>query len=279
MIDVDFMKLKKILLFLVLMVPFVVHAGELNITNFSAGCSLLESNENYLMMDNCILNNSFMSYLEKKHVGSIDVYMSSYEERYSAKANYNSNRRMTKDGDDIPKGVFKIKINKIYVPDVSGVKKYLNDDFKDKNEEAWDVLNNIYEHYSLIKTFGDDNKIDVIELKKDDSFKVGDANVLIIEPVKDFAINEDEDGSISDFVGDFSLVSLVSIDNTKYLLSNYLTDNVASAFLTKNANLKIDMIAIDLDMIDSCESIEFIKSFKSLNIYLGLLAVQLKVDY
>ena len=183
------MRIKKALIMIILLLPLVVHAGELNISNDQDGCVLLESNGNYLLIDSCNNNSSIYSLLKRKNVTSIDILLTNYRD-YRFVYDSNGGDSSIDGGAETSTDNSDIRINKLYIPDVSGIKKYLTDEFKAKNEDVWNILNGIYNYNMFLKTFGKEQNAEVVELKFGDSFKLGDATIDIVAPTQEFTLED-----------------------------------------------------------------------------------------
>ncbi len=245
------MRIKRILIIVILLVPFVVHGGELNIINLDGGtgnkCLILESNGKYLLNDNCIINSGYVkSWLLRKNVTSVSLFIHNYASLY-----YDIVSDFIDDED--------IHIDKVFLPDANILRKYLNDD--NKNQVYWEILNEHYQVYSYFIEDGKNKNYDVVELKLGSSFKFGDATVDIIAPTKEYTI-EEFDGESYYYIYAMSIVAMVSVDNTKYLMTDYLIPKSLVDLLDSDTNLKADILTFYSHEESDCDLADYIRAVK-----------------
>ena len=254
------MRVKKALIMIILLFPFVVQAGELNIVNIAdnnyGSCVVLESNGKYLLTDNCLMGGSYLlNWLQRENVTSVDVYLSNYN--LFGRIRFNSSLSPSN-----------LKIDKFYLPEISGIRKYLTDEYKATNEENWNDFSLINEFYSNIVDGSRERGYEVVTLKTGDSFSVGDAKVSIIGPTKEFSIDGNEE-YIDEYVADLSLVAMASIDGKKYLMLGSIGVNSANDLLQKNVNLKADIMASLSGYNMECEAMKIQNAAKPLFMYIA----------
>ena len=251
------MRIKKVLFLLVLVIPLIVHAGELNVTsyysNIDVTCDLLESNGNYLLIDGCFADGiNFITWLKAKNVTKLDLFITHYDLEYSRieylDAFYDSN----------------IIINKVYVPDIGIARKYLTDEFKASNTNEWNMFNSINNFYGDLVDDSKDKDYEVIELKRGDSFSFGDTKVDIIGPTKEFTIDEFQEYSyeyyvVSRYFNSMSLISMSSVDGKKYLSFGNATVESINDMLDKNIDFKADVLKLNNELDNMCALLDEVK--------------------
>ena len=245
------MRIKNVLIMMILFIPFVAHAGELDIINYDNGTYgssvLLKSNDNYLLMNTGNDNiEQTISWLNRQSITKLDLYLSSYY-----RDNLQSFFYFLWEGN--------IKVNKVYLPDISSIRKYLNDESKNSHENAWQEYSRINKFYNRVLDVSRDKGYEVVILKTGDSFKLGDAMVNIIGPTREFTMEELHNYEAL-YEANSSLVAMVSIDNKKYLHMGEMFYESADDLLAKRVDVKADIMLLSESFLHECESNEFIEA-------------------
>ena len=245
------MRLKKLLIILIIMIPTVIHAGELNIVNYdNRGALILDSNGKYLLVDYYTSEgDNLSSWLKRKNISEVDLYLSFYD----TESNLNIEGILNNKD---------IKINKIYLPDISWIQKFLTEENKSKHPKEWETCNYINEFYNYVVLTGKERGYEVVALKGGDSFNLGDATINVIWPPIE-VFNADYSDYAEAYIEDTALVSMVSIDNKKFMMTGNMSSNSAYHMFVTHVDVKADILQINRN-IEDCAYDDFIEAVKPL---------------
>lgn len=140
------------------------------------------------------------------------------------------------------------KIDNLYLPKEDIVKKA-----EEVNKVDGRKVSNKY--HDIIK-LADSKKIEVVFLSEDYEIVFGDSKISILG----LDINYQDYKSVSDYIKNSSVVSLVTVGETKYLSTGSISSNVENLFIDKyQGNLKANIYNLSNYGDDNSNSAEFLK--------------------
>ena len=251
------MKLVKyIIITLIVMIPSMVYAKELKITNYNSkvqgDCVLLESQGKYLLMDTCLENenNKIIEWLKENEIRNLDLYLSHYHADHIGLV-----QAIIDDSS--------INVSKVYVPSIDDIKPYVTEEYKQTNEDNWKSMNYAVQTYNTLKNNAESKKYEMIELKKGSSFEVGDAIVNIIGPTKSFKMEDFTDpNAIGHFINNLSLVALVKVDDVTYFTGGDMEKESEEALLESKADIKADIMKLNHHGSNTSNTSDLINAIK-----------------
>lgn len=224
---------------LLIMIPSVVCAGELKITNYNSkaqgDCVLLESKGEYLLMDTCIEaeENQLISWLKANNVNNLSLYISHYHADHTGLILPIINDEA-------------FTIDKVYVPTLEAITPYATEEYKSTNADNWKSMNAAVVTYNSIKNKEEEKNYEMVELQKGSSFQIGDATVTIVGPTKKFTMEEfTDENAVGHFFNNLSLVALVKVDDVTYFTAGDMEKESEASLLASSTNVKADILKIN----------------------------------
>ena len=202
--------MKKILILIIgiLFLPFNIHAEELKIhvieCNVQGDSTLLETNDQYLLMDTCVKsqNSQVLNYLENQGITNFDIYLSHFHgDHYGLIMDILNNSKYT--------------ISNIYLPEYNQDESLI----------------------SQITAVASEKNINVIYLKTGSEFNFDKAKISIVGPLPGTENLENK-------INNNSLVAKIKIDNTTFLSAGDIEKEQEALLLENNVDVKADIMKL-----------------------------------
>ena len=210
-------------------------------TDVQGDATLLESKGKYLLMDTGVKNTAsqLYAYLDEHDITTFDMYLSHYHaDHYGNMADIINSAKYT--------------VSTVYIPalpniyDEDEVNKYTTDPtLIEEYRTVFNTVNTLVERY---KTAG----VKVVELKKGDSFKLGDAKIDIIGPdsscfftIDQFVPTDGQGGTaLGHFINNSSLAARVTAGNTVFLTLGDTELEEEACLMQSGQNLHADIMKL-----------------------------------
>ena len=226
---------------------------------------LLSSKGHYLLMDTGytdqteanIGNSKVVKYLKARGIRHIDLYLSHYHNDH-----YYLLTTIMKDPD--------IQVGTLYLPENKNLKKYSQPQYKGKKWYSYFTKNiNAYgkswgpHSYSEMQEVIEENGQNVVYLTKGSSFRVGDAKCEVIWHNTHRSPAGNYKQAATGFLNNESLVTRVTVGNTRFLTCGDLEAPVEKEMISKGVDLRADIVKTNHHSGTTSNTAAFYKKVKA----------------
>lgn len=220
--------------------------------------TLLESGGQYLLIDTGAKesHNQVISFLKRKGVRSLSLYISHYHEDHCDYA-----EKIIKDSH--------FKVKKVYLANPDPVKRYATSYYKYHRRALYNNCKSCYERYNKIKAAAKKKGASVVELRKGNTFSVGSvrANVLWDHNARGIEAFDPYDKSGTGYMNNSSLVTKFTLGKRSFLTGGDIEASTEQDLLASGANLSADIFKLNHHAIWSANTVAFVKAVNPCYIY------------